>query len=313
MKKICTIFLVIIMVLMMTPTVFAATTVGENGGSTGINVAGVYESTGTVATKVSVDIAWTDMLFTYTEGSQGTWDPSTHTYVGAKGGSWSDDATITVTNHSNTDITATLSFESNEDTVTGVFTETSGTEGDNILNLDSADGLTVENAPSASASFGLSGSVTASNEAIGVITVLIEAVDYVAPAEITNVAFYPTDSVIWDASDVRGASYTIKYMTIGRDTVISPAPIVIVTGNNLGTIEEGLEQHLVALLEPNGTVLCQYAVYPGNFTVDLEKGWWRSDSWELDKSELQLTLAYSNDWGETWTEEAYVYFSEIGS
>lgn len=313
MKKICTIFLVIIMVLMMTPTVFAATTVGENGGSTGINVAGVYESTGTVATKVSVDIAWTDMLFTYTEGSQGTWDPSTHTYVGAKGGSWSDDATITVTNHSNTDITATLSFESNEDTVTGVFTETSGTEGDSILNLDSADGLTVENAPSATVNFGLSGSVTATNEAIGVITVLIEAVDYVAPPEITGVVFYPSDSVIWDASDVRGASYTIKYMTIGRDTVISPAPIVIVTGNNLGTIEVGEERHLVALLEPNVTVLCQYAVYPGNFTVDLEKGWWRSDSWELDKSELQLTLAYSNDWGETWTEEAYVYFSEIGS
>ena len=313
MKKICTIFLVIIMVLMMTPTVFAATTVGENGGSTGINVAGVYESTGTVATKVSVDITWTDMLFTYTEGKEGTWDPVTHTYVGAMPGSWSDDAEITVTNHSNTNITATFSFETDVDTVTGTFTETSGTENDNILELDSADGLTVENSPSATASFGLSGRVTASNEEIGVITVLIEEVDHVELPEITFAGFYPNDSVVLDASDVRGASYTIKYMTIGRDTVISPAPIVIVKGNNLGTIEEGLERHLVALLEPNGTVLCQYAVYPGNFTVDLEKGWWRSDSWELDKSELQLTLAYSNDGGETWTEEAYVYFSEIGS
>lgn len=308
MKKICTIFLVIIMVLMITPTVFAATTVGENGGSTGINVAGVYESTGTVATKVSVDIAWTDMLFTYTEGSQGTWDPSTHTYVGAKSGSWSDDATITVTNHSNTDITATLSFESNEDTVTGVFTETSGTEGDNILNLDSADGLTVENAPSASASFGLSGSVTASNEAIGVITVLIEAVDYVAPPEITGVAFNPNDSVVFDASDVRGPSFTINYPA---RLEVPIKPMVIVTGNNLGKIEVGLEKHLVALLEPNGTVLCQYAVYPGNFTVDLEKGWWTTTNWELDKSELQLSLAYSNDWGETWTSVANVYFNAI--
>ena len=313
MKKICTLFLAIAMIVSMTLPVFAETTVGENNGTAGIDVAGVYESTGTVATKVSVDVAWTDMIFTYTEGSQGTWNPATHTYVGAKGGSWSDDAAITVTNHSNTDINATLSFESNEDTVTGVFTETSGTEGDNILNLDSADGLAVENAPSASASFGLSGSVTASNEAIGVITVLIEAVDYVAPPEITGVAFNPNDSVVFNALDVRGTSYTIKYMTVGRDTVISPAPIVIVTGNNLGKIEVGSERHLVALLEPNGTVLCQYAVYPGNFTVDLEKGWWRSDSWELKKSELQLSLAYSNDGGETWTEEAYVYFSEIGS
>lgn len=313
MKKICTLFLAIAMIVSMTLPVFAATTVGENNGTAGINVAGAYESTGTAATKVSVDVSWTDMVFTYTEGKEGTWDPVTHTYVGAMPGSWSDDAEITVTNHSNTNIAATFSFETDVDTVTGTFTETSGTENDNILELDSADGLTVENAPSATASFGLSGSVTASNEAIGVITVLIEAVDYVVPPEITFAGFYPNDSVVLDALDDRGASYTIKYLTIGRNTVIEPAPIVIVKGNNLGTIEEGLEKHRVALLEPNGTVLCQYAVYPGNFTVDLEKGWWRSNSWELDKSELQLKLAYSNDWGETWTEEAYVYFSEIGN
>ena len=69
MKKICTLFLAIAMIVSMTLPVFAAT-VEENNGTAGIDVAGVYESTGTVATKVSVDVAWTDMVFTYTEGSQ---------------------------------------------------------------------------------------------------------------------------------------------------------------------------------------------------------------------------------------------------
>ena len=308
MKKICTLFLAVAMIVSMAIPAFAETTVNENHGTAGINVAGVYEITGTEATKVSVDIAWTDMMFTYTEGSNGTWDPATHSYVGAEGGSWSDDAAITVTNHSNTNITATLAFETDADTVAGTFAETSGIENDDILELESADGLTVENAPSATASFGLSGSVTASNEAIGVITVLIEEVDHVVVPEITNVGFYPNDSVVFDPENVLGPSYTIYYP--GR-LVVPIKPTVMVFGNNLGKIEAGLERHLVALMEPDGTVLCQYAVYPGNFTVDLEHGCWTTKDWELEKSELQLTLAYSNDFGATWTNAAYVYFSEI--
>ena len=80
-------------------------------------------------------------------------------------------------------------------------------------------------------------------------------------------------------------------------------------GNNLHTITN--EDHLVALMEPNGTILCSYVVNPTNFTVDVENRVWTSRSWELIQSELQLSLVYSNDGGETWVDVGYVYFAAI--
>ena len=130
---------------------------------------------GTAADEIiSVDVAWEAMDFTYTGASQGTWNPVTHTYEGATEGGWSDNTpAITVTNHSNVAVNATLSFTANVTGVVGTFTEVSGTENDNILELATAEGTEVENAPTATANFGISGAAIDANKALGTITVTI--------------------------------------------------------------------------------------------------------------------------------------------
>ena len=114
------------------------------------------------------------MDFTYTGASQGTWNPATHAYEGATEGGWSDNTpAITVTNHSNVAVNATLSFTANVTGVVGTFTEASGTENDNILNLATAEGTEVANAPTASANFGISGAAIDADNTLGTITVAI--------------------------------------------------------------------------------------------------------------------------------------------
>ena len=124
---------------------------------------------------ISVDVAWEAMDFTYTGPSQGTWNPVTHTYEGATKGGWSNNTpAITVTNHSNVAVNATLGFTANVTGVVGTFTEASGTENDNILNLATAEGTEVANAPTATANFGISGAAIDADKTLGTITVTIK-------------------------------------------------------------------------------------------------------------------------------------------
>lgn len=311
MKKLCALFLAVMLIAALTIPVFAEETVDTNGGGANIYVNGVVQYTGSSETQtISVDLKWSDMVFYYTEGYSYGWDPETHQYAITEEGSWgSEKGIITVTNHSNTDVTATLSFEAHVPTVTGAFTETSGTENDNVLELASAVEVAVEDAATASAEFGLSGSISESADDLGAITVRIEAAEYVPVPEITNVAFYPNDRVKFEDT-VLGPSYTIYYVP-RLDLPITP--VVIVNGNNLHKAI-GIEHLLVGLQEPNGNILCSYAVNTDNFTFDADNRWWHSNTWELTKSELQLTLVYSNDGGETWISTgAYVYFSALDS
>ena len=123
---------------------------------------------------ISVDVAWEAMDFTYTGASQGTWNPATHAYEGAIEGGWSDNTpAITVKNHSNVAVNATLGFTANVTGVAGTFTEVSGTENDNILNLATAEGTEVANAPTATANFGISGAAIDADKTLGTITVTI--------------------------------------------------------------------------------------------------------------------------------------------
>ena len=130
---------------------------------------------GTAADEIiSVDVAWEAMDFTYTGASQGTWNPVTHAYEGAIEGGWSDNTpAITVINHSNVAVNATLGFTANVTGVVGTFTEASGTENDNILNLATAEGTGVGSAPKATANFGISGAAIHASMALGTITVTI--------------------------------------------------------------------------------------------------------------------------------------------
>ena len=109
MKKILSIILALAMALSMSVTAFAATNDGTSG--TDITVNGTYTPGTAADEKISVDIVWEAMNFTYTAPSQGTWNPATHAYEGATEGGWSDNTpAITVKNHSNVAVNATLGF-----------------------------------------------------------------------------------------------------------------------------------------------------------------------------------------------------------
>ena len=144
--------------------------------SESITVNGTYVSGTQKEPKISVDVVWEAMEFTYYGPSDGTWNPATHTYEGATDGGWSTNTpAITVTNHSNVAVTAALDFtaESTGSGIIGTFTEASGTVNDNILELATAEGTEVSEAPSATAGFGISGAAIDANQKLGTITVTI--------------------------------------------------------------------------------------------------------------------------------------------
>ncbi len=140
-----------------------------------ITVTGVYQAGTTADEKISVDIVWDAMDFTYTAPSQGTWNPATHAYEGQAAGGWSDNTpAITVKNHSNVALNATLGFTADVAGVIGTFTEASGTANDNILELATAVDTEVSNAPTATANFGISGAAIDADKTLGTITVTIK-------------------------------------------------------------------------------------------------------------------------------------------
>lgn len=122
----------------------------------------------------SVDITWGDMAFTYT-AEAGIWDPATHKTTGAEGGVWTVDKeggnTITVTNHSNTDVTAAFNYAPAEG-----FTGISGSFDNALLDLPTAVGTAVEAAPKGTTSLTLDGaldSAATTSTKIGTITVTL--------------------------------------------------------------------------------------------------------------------------------------------
>ena len=172
MKKILSIILALAMALSMSVTAFAATNDGTSG--TDITVNGTYTPGTAADEKISVDIVWEAMNFTYTAPSQGTWNPATHAYEGATEGGWSDNTpAITVTNHSNVAVNATLGFTASVTGVVGTFTEASGTANDGVLELATAEGTEVANAPTATANFGISGAAIDADQQLGTITIAI--------------------------------------------------------------------------------------------------------------------------------------------
>ena len=172
MKKLFATLLAVAMLASVSVTAFAETNNGTQ--DTEITVNGSFVSGTAGSSVISVDIEWEAMDFTYSAASQGTWNPATHAYDGATAGGWSDNTpAITVTNHSNVAVNATLGFTADVAGVIGTFTEASGTANDNILNLATAEGTEVANAPTATANFGISGSAIDADKTLGTITVAI--------------------------------------------------------------------------------------------------------------------------------------------
>ena len=158
----------------------ATTNITDANRSDSHDVYVTYQEGESSATIYSVDIVWESMEFTYTAASEGTWNPSTHTFIDVEEASWSfANNRITVTNHSNTAINATLSYTpaANFDTVSGAFVDSSGTALTNAtLALSSAVGSAQEAAPSDDAFLSLSGELPSRLETktvCGTVTVTI--------------------------------------------------------------------------------------------------------------------------------------------
>lgn len=98
-------------------TVFGSDgTVVENGGQASCDVTGSYVNGQDGGTVYRVDITWGAMDFTYTDVSKNGWDPNTHQYNSVVPAAWSwteDTNKITVWNHSNTAVDASLSYQNN--------------------------------------------------------------------------------------------------------------------------------------------------------------------------------------------------------
>lgn len=162
---------------MAVPAFAAESSIDANNGTASVTVNGTYNAGSSAAEVISVDVSWGSMSFTYNDTVEGTWNDETHNFDGAVAVHWTCETNankITVTNHSNTVVEAQLTFAKVANTnIVGSFTETVGTANDGVMEIATAVGTTVENAPSVDAFFNIdSDSITASGE-LGTITLKI--------------------------------------------------------------------------------------------------------------------------------------------
>ena len=139
MKKTISVLLALVLILVMSTTAFAAT-IESTPGSQDIDVNARYVAGVSASTKYSVDVSWGAMEFTYSASGTKTWDLATHTYTTSTQPAWTASGnTIIVTNHSNTDITASFAFDALTayNTVTGAFSAAS-------FRLPTAEGKAVD-------------------------------------------------------------------------------------------------------------------------------------------------------------------------
>ena len=176
MKKLVSMLAVAALTCAMGTTAFAADQDGVKTGDYTADVKGTYQAGGAGAVVYSVDIAWTDMSFTYTGAGEGTWDPETHQYSGGSSeGAWTaSNDSITVTNHSNAAVKATASYQPE----TG-YESTNMTFGNNGATVATAVGTEVASAPSATITVTPGGTLaeSANGGKIGTITVSIAAAE----------------------------------------------------------------------------------------------------------------------------------------
>ena len=312
MKKLYSLLLAIMMIATIALPVFAEESVDANGGSANVNVNGVVQYTGSSETQIiSVDVAWEDMTFTYVEGVHFGWNPENHEYAGAYEGYWENDrADITVTNHSNTEVNATLFFESGVDTVSGAFTEGSGTMDDGVLELASAVDTGVEEAPTATATFNISGSISVSADVVGEITVLIESAYYVPVPEITAFGFEETGYLGVGIDSLGRITYAATIPGNMPDSYKIKPPVIF-AGKNMNYATG--DDCQIALLTSSGLVVTFCVVNAESATYDVDKGCWTTKNLELPKNAGTYKLAYSNDGGETWTQIGHVLTIEISA
>ena len=106
MKKIIAIALSLILVLSLSVTAFAATIDNDTVTSDAGTAKGTYAAGQDAADVYSVNVEWAGLTsFVYKDTVEGTWNPGTHEYDNTVPAHWEGEATVTVTNHSNVEVT----------------------------------------------------------------------------------------------------------------------------------------------------------------------------------------------------------------
>ena len=132
MKKLITLAMTFIMIIVMATSSFARTAENiGNGGSDTENVDVIIDKEN-VGIVYSVDIVWDSLDFTYSLG-EGIWDPETHTVTGGSPSWDKTSAKITVTNHSNAAVNIEAVFA--DDQTTATQNEVTATLTNNTFNL----------------------------------------------------------------------------------------------------------------------------------------------------------------------------------
>lgn len=166
MKKILSLTLALALMLSLAIPAFAADTDSRN-------VTAKYEKTETEDEIRNFDLRWGELSFTYSEHTDKTWNPNTHTYTEETTGGWDKtEAEITVTNHSNIELTVSMALTPVEGTgVTATLTGGNGT-------LPAATVGDVEGAPAITGILKIDGkpnsTVTEAGIKVASITVTIE-------------------------------------------------------------------------------------------------------------------------------------------
>lgn len=183
MKKFLALLLAIVMTCALVIGVSASSTPDAEDETQVVQVNVETEATGTV---YSVDVAWGSLVFTYKDATAGTWQPADHSYANVGTDGWKTgegvaaqvSSTVTVTNHSNADVTIKTSYENEADTkgvtvsVTGESTAvagkllTAGVVGEYDTAANTTINVTVSGTPTIT---DVDGNVT-----IGTITVTVE-------------------------------------------------------------------------------------------------------------------------------------------
>lgn len=141
-------------------------------GDKNIDVKAQYNDQITSPEIYSLDVTWGGMEFTYSKAGSNVWNPNTHEYDTKTTDGWTAAGnSVEVKNHSNAVVGAFFSYAS-DPTYSGV----TGQFDEDFIELQSAEGTTVENAPSGAAALTLSGTLPEGTTLtkVGTITVRLE-------------------------------------------------------------------------------------------------------------------------------------------
>lgn len=258
MKKLLAAVLALMLVFSACVPAFADNSAQINGyNSSDISAEGVIVPADEPNIKISADITWDELLFVYKDGGK-KWNPETHREENLAGGWDTTQKKITVTNHSNTDIVADISFESAIDGLNGAF------EGNTSMTLSSAVGTTRDEAPKDTVLFGVSGTKITDTAAvtIGTLTVklstksgepiytIVNTTDELKDAVNAGVEFIKLESSIFYTSsasvsvtknctiDMNGRTITVMSMASGALFEVS-APDYFTLKNGTVTFQDG--------------------------------------------------------------------------